>query len=405
MNKSNSEMQNEDVFFNIVIPTKNRLKTLEFSLKTALNQHYENYTIIISDNNSKDGTFEFINSLDSTKIEYYNTGKTLSMSSNFEFALSKISRGYVIIIGDDDGLLPDALYNLNLIIKKERPLAISSKTIIYTWPGDVTPPNLLLVPPMHSGYTLEHSKSSIKRVMSGKIDYNFLPTLYTGGVIHHALIEKARDRRGTFYHSLTPDAYSAFAITSVVDNFIRCNSPFAIMGASRFSNGQSSFGLNTNKSPAEDFFKTNNIPFYHSLGNGQIKSLQIITYEAYLQSSFLRTKTPDIKRERQFEISIIKSKDKTNKLEIIKYLNKYCDYSPPKNILNTAVIYLSKIKYKIFLLSDRVSKFIIWDTIPITENITNVYDVTKILWPRHIPIILKIKYKIIKLTKKMVNEK
>ncbi|WP_404813344.1 glycosyltransferase family A protein, partial [Acidithiobacillus ferridurans] len=35
-------------FFNVLIPTRNRLETLKYSLATALNQDYDNYQVIIS---------------------------------------------------------------------------------------------------------------------------------------------------------------------------------------------------------------------------------------------------------------------------------------------------------------------------------------------------------------------
>ena len=77
-------------FFNVLIPTRNRLETLKYSLATALNQDYDNYQVIISDNNSSDDTGAYINSLNSPKIDYYNTGNSISMSSNIEFGISKI---------------------------------------------------------------------------------------------------------------------------------------------------------------------------------------------------------------------------------------------------------------------------------------------------------------------------
>jgi hypothetical protein len=45
------------------------------------------------------------------RIRYVNTGKHLSMSHNWEFALSHVEKGYVTFVGDDDGLLPGAILN------------------------------------------------------------------------------------------------------------------------------------------------------------------------------------------------------------------------------------------------------------------------------------------------------
>ena len=98
-----------DNHFTIIVPTRERTDTLRYTIQTILNQTYKNYTVLISDNFSQDGTRDIIDSFTDERIKYINTGKRVSMSHNWEFALAHVERGWVTILGDDDGLLPNSL--------------------------------------------------------------------------------------------------------------------------------------------------------------------------------------------------------------------------------------------------------------------------------------------------------
>ena len=129
-------------YLTIVIPTRNRSKTLYDTIRTCLNQNYKNLQIIISDNNSVDNTRETVKSFADIRIKYFNTGKSLSMSENFDFGLSKVNNGYVMIIGDDDGVLPNSIAYVNELINKTNCEAIVSHNAYYSWPETPNPNKL-----------------------------------------------------------------------------------------------------------------------------------------------------------------------------------------------------------------------------------------------------------------------
>ena len=86
----------------VIIPTRERCDVLEKSLQTVTTQDYDNLQIIVSDNFSNDGTEDIVRSTHDSRVKYVNTGKRLSMSHNWEFALSHVTEGWVTIIGDDE---------------------------------------------------------------------------------------------------------------------------------------------------------------------------------------------------------------------------------------------------------------------------------------------------------------
>ncbi|MDD2747175.1 MAG: glycosyltransferase family 2 protein [Acidithiobacillus ferrooxidans] len=380
-------------FFNVVIPTRNRLATLRYSLKTVINQSYDNYMVIISDNCSNDGTRDFINGLNCEKVKYYNTGQSLSMSSNFEFAISKVNEGFVIVIGDDDGLLPHALTDINDLLNKENIFAISSKTDVYYWPGGSPNQNLLMVPTGDGGISRKSSGESLKKVLNGDFNYTELPMLYTGGVVHSTLIERARNRDGKFYNSFTPDIYSGIAITSVVDQFLRSEVPFAISGLSKYSNGQSQLGVSKSESIAEDFFRVNDIPFYHALGDGKIKSVHLLTLEAYIQSSFLRGDKDKIDMLRQFEIVVAKA-PKNLRNETINYLKINCSFNPAPMSISQIRMHIVMAKFMLINIIERFNRIMFWDAVPVGGKVGNVYEASEYITKTKLRIIDKILYKL-----------
>ena len=150
------------------MPTRNRLETLTYTIQSLLEDNYENMNIIIIDNASSDQTSEYVKRIKDKRISYYNTNKTISMSHNWEFALEKISEGYVTILGSDDGHIPGTCKIVNDIIKKHNPEALMSKACFYLWPSKENPSGWLNVPTT-SGLEWRTSKKWLNHFMNGFI--------------------------------------------------------------------------------------------------------------------------------------------------------------------------------------------------------------------------------------------
>ena len=133
----------------VVIPTLNRPDTLYWTLQTVLNQSYPKFAIIVSDNFSCDDTKKIVDSFNSDKITYVNPGKRLSMSRHWEFALQYVTEGYVTILGDDDGLLPESLEKVGNLISKHKVQAIGWRFCNFIWLG--LPPHFMIPWPIITG--------------------------------------------------------------------------------------------------------------------------------------------------------------------------------------------------------------------------------------------------------------
>ena len=112
----------------IGIPTYNRANKLDNAIKaiyeelSSLNQKVE---LLISDNNSSDNTFEIINKWrEKLEINYSKNQTNLGFDSNVDLVIKKASSNYILILSDDDILIPGALKSYLEIIRNNQNLAI-----------------------------------------------------------------------------------------------------------------------------------------------------------------------------------------------------------------------------------------------------------------------------------------
>ena len=297
----------------IIIPTRERCDVLESSLRTAVSQDYENLEIIVSDNFSDDDTANVVRRANDRRLRYLNTGKRLSMSHNWEFALSHVDDGWVTFMGDDDGLIPGAISSVADIIRTTQAKAIRSNFCTYDWPSITGTPHGQLIVPLAKGLQMRETDRWLSKVMHGCAKYNQLPMIYNGGFIHISILRKIREETGLFFRSTNPDVFSAVAIARCIESYAYTDAPLAISGTSRHSNGYSYFSTNAQRdaSPRKQFASEGNIPFHPGVplcADGSIPlSLQACVYEAYMQSDALGGDIADVSPAQQLQIILAKA--------------------------------------------------------------------------------------------------
>ncbi|MDI1254299.1 glycosyltransferase family A protein [Thermomonas sp.] len=287
---------------NVIIPTRERADTLVHALRTVVQQDYDDVQIIVSDNFSQDQTRQVVESFGDSRIRYLNTGRRISMSHNWEFALSHVTHGWVTFLGDDDGLLPGGLERIGALIGQTDCKAITTRWCHYYWPGTGGNENRLSVP-LGRKVERRNGQAWLGKLLRGSASYMELPWLYTGGFVEISLVNSARVNNGSFFLSITPDIYSAIAISSVAGDYLMVDEPVSVAGVSHHSNGASFFGCE-NPAASNQYLSENTIPFHAMLGDIPVKSLSLLTYECYLQAAHLRRKTPQDDIESQLALAI-----------------------------------------------------------------------------------------------------
>jgi glycosyltransferase involved in cell wall biosynthesis len=306
----------------LVIPTRERLPALRHCVQTARIQDYKNFQILVSDNASTDGTGDFIQGLDDPRVRYVNTGRRVSMSSNWEFALSHVDDGWVMFLGDDDGLLPGAISRLAEIIETTDCEAITFRACHYIWPGLSGSHFGRLVIPFCGGQEVRRTSDWLKRVADSQADYTNLPMIYICGIVSMRLINRIPRQCGRFFNSSIPDVYACIAIARSITSHIYVNQPFTIVGSSKFSNGFS-FAATPVKAVGDGeyrridsgnaaeylrFMSENDIPPHPGIaplrGGGHPLSWQMFIYEAFLQSKYIGGNVQDPPPAKQLALAL-----------------------------------------------------------------------------------------------------
>ena len=280
--------------YSILIPTFNRRKYLEKTLKTILDQNYVNYELIVSDSGSSDDTWEYLKNLDYPNLKIIKPEKKLSEVENFEFIINQAKGEWIIILGDDDGVLPDFFNSVDNIIKKHPEIeAISCKSgyyyhddIDYFYGDKVISLNYL-----SNKITKVNSKKSLLFCLLGIYTREDVPMLYTSGIVKKSLVDKIKDKsQNKFFYSIIEDYYSMVAILFETNFYVSCQKPLFWVGSSKSSSG-SGLRVYENNQDVDNHLKlSRNVSAkLHKVGISSIYFLEAILKHPYI-SHFWKSK-------------------------------------------------------------------------------------------------------------------
>jgi glycosyltransferase involved in cell wall biosynthesis len=223
--------------FSIIIPTRNRHDTLESSIQSVLNQSYDNFELIIMDNNSSSETEKVVKSFTDIRIKYHRSPVSLSMTDNWELGLSKTGGKYIFVLGDDDALMPDGLEIAAQLIEKYDLPIVSWLRHFYAWDSSIVPwlqnhmgINLLQVA------EIRDTRRFLKNFYYRNGGHEELPMIYNS-LIRRDLIEKIKSIRGRYFYSHCPDLFSGIVNAYFSEQYIYSYRALSITGTSGHSTG------------------------------------------------------------------------------------------------------------------------------------------------------------------------
>lgn len=249
----------------IIIPTRERADTLRHTLRTLVEQDIEECEFLVSDNFSQDSTQDVVNSFSDSRVIYKNTGRRLSMSDNWEFALTQARGKYISYIGDDDGFIKGSLSAAIKELECTKLNALVWEKAEYCWPDYIEPNMRNWITLRVGGYKTQvvDGNKERQKVVEFKGGYTTLPCLYNGIVNRNLLLElKNKSINKVFFNSISPDAFSGLALSSVIGEYLLSNFPFSVSGASRHSNGTSFMRRGTDgasDNPTTKFYSENKL--------------------------------------------------------------------------------------------------------------------------------------------------
>jgi len=225
--------------YSIVIPTRERHDVLQYSLRTALALPQQNVEIVVMDNCSSPETYELVKQYDDSRIRYHRSDVRLSMSENWELGLSKVTGDYVFFLGDDDGIMPDAIQLAMRIHQWYPDKILAWKPIVWMWPTTIVEPyrNVLH---MHISKKVElrDSKESLRKLYSYENNFHESPGVYNA-IVPMSFMRKFCADHGKYFFSPVPDIYSGIVNSYFTENHIYSYRPLSVWGLSKHSTGVS----------------------------------------------------------------------------------------------------------------------------------------------------------------------
>jgi glycosyltransferase involved in cell wall biosynthesis len=250
------------VKFSALLPTRNRLEYLRFAVDTVRRQDYDDWEIVISDNASDQDIRGWVESLHDGRIKYLRTDRFLPVTDNWNRSLDNSTGDWVIMLGDDDGLMPGYFRRAaSLIAKFGQPDLIYTSGYLYAYPGVLPdhPEGLLnhyrnasFLRAASAPFWLPSGKS--RRLVSDSLDfkmrftYNMQYSLISRGLINAML------RDGPFFQSPFPDYYATNVMFLKASKILIDPEPMVAIGITPKSYGF--FLFNNREVEGVDFLQT-----------------------------------------------------------------------------------------------------------------------------------------------------
>lgn len=227
----------------LCIPTRERAHYLRECLATCVAIDDPDLEIIVSDNASRDGTEPLVKAFADPRVKYVNTGRRVSMRQNFETAVAATTGDFVIIIGDDDAMLPGQFAVLRALLETENPECLTWRARAYRWvEGEFLSRGGIITQPESQAYgavTRHNIRDTLDAILGSNFqEGSFVPRLYHGA-IRRDVIERVKAKTGMVFHSHIPDVYFSVAVGAFAEEFLFVEHPFSIGGAGRKSTGRS----------------------------------------------------------------------------------------------------------------------------------------------------------------------
>jgi glycosyltransferase involved in cell wall biosynthesis len=231
--------------FSVLLPTRNRLDLLKYAVETVRRQDYADWEIVVSDNFSDEDIGGWVRSLGDERIRYFRTERFVPVTENWNNALTKATGDYIVMLGDDDGLMKGYFSSLRREVERHGdPDFIYTSALLYAYPR--------VLPGHPDGFlqtydSADFLRSSTEPFWLGREDAHALVReslrfkVRFGYNMQFALISRrlvdAMRSKGDFYQSPYPDYYAMNAMMLVAERILVVPRPLVTIGISPKSFG------------------------------------------------------------------------------------------------------------------------------------------------------------------------
>lgn len=253
------------ILFSILIPTLNRGDLLQMAIETIRRQDYKHWEIIVSDNCSEEDIVGRLDALHDDRIKFVRQHERIPVTENWNAALRHSNGDYILMLGDDDGLMPGYLSAMaSLIERSGKPDLVFTAGYIFSYPG---------VHPQHPDGFLQCFRHSLdsrvgieecelsdemkREIVKASLKFRMLVNFNMQYSLFSRELKTQMERHGGFFQSPFPDFYATNAMLLEARRVIYVAKPWVIIGISKKSYGY--FHFNNNELDGTAFLGNQNL--------------------------------------------------------------------------------------------------------------------------------------------------
>lgn len=220
----------------IVIATRNRTVYAVKTVRALLKMPDSCFEVIVQDNSDKADFMNLaVDFLEDDRLCYRYTPPPFSSIDNFNAGIALAKGRYVCLIGDDDGVSKQLINAVRWADVNGIDCLVGSINLEYRWPGVASPEQdggIFVIQHFSGEAKSADYKSALLRLIArGGVNYLDLPLpkLYHG-VVKRACLDKVKRLTGNYLGGLSPDIYSAVALSLVIEKLVTVDFPLTIPG-------------------------------------------------------------------------------------------------------------------------------------------------------------------------------
>jgi Glycosyl transferase family 2 len=234
------------VKISVLLPTRNRLELMRHAVESVRRQSDEDWEIVISDNHSEEDIGGYVASLRDDRIRYLRTPGAVPVTDNWNNALAAAEGEYIIMLGDDDAILPGYFTTIRRLASEfSNPDVIYHSALLYAYPS--------VLPDAPEGYLKSYGYASffggarspfvldrevaqamVQGAMSFRVLYGFNMQFAT---VSRRIVKQLQEDGGPFYRSPFPDYYAMNMLFLRAREIVIEPKPCVVIGVSPKSYG------------------------------------------------------------------------------------------------------------------------------------------------------------------------
>lgn len=228
--------------FSVLLPTRNGGPLIAGAVHSVLDQEYDDAELIVSNNASQDGTAEILAEFDDPRLRVLTLDSPVGVTENWNHCLAHATGDYVMLLGDDDVLLPGYFQRAEMLLGAAgSPDVLLYNGFAYAFPGFAGSPHSHYADPFYSPAARLPLDGPVpldqrRRTVGGMFAFRFDVHLnMQTALVARTAIEQLR--AGCFRPPF-PDFYALNALMLTVGRWVMSSERLVVVGVSPKSFGR-----------------------------------------------------------------------------------------------------------------------------------------------------------------------